>query len=96
MFQWSNHADKAIDEPKIVTETFNHHFVDIGQKLAHKIPDISISNCKMYLTNRVKNSIFLEPPRNNEIYNIINSLKSKSPQNIILFPHILSKLLDIF
>ena len=32
---------------------------------------------KSFLNDKVKNTIFLEPPRVNEILNIINSLKSK-------------------
>ena len=41
--------------------------------------------CKIYLKNRIQSSIFCEPPRPNEIFNIINFLKSKksAKKNVI-------------
>ena len=63
-------------------------FFNIGQKLANEIPSSETSQCKTFLNNKVKNTIFLEPPRVNEILNIINSLKSKNVV-MMLFLHIL-------
>ena len=45
--------------------------------MADKIPQTHPLQCKIYLKNRIQSSIFFEPPRPNEIFNIINSLKSK-------------------
>ena len=65
------------DKPDEVAEHFNNFFVNIGQKLANEIPSSETSQCKSFFNDKVKNTIFLEPPKVNEILNIINSLKSK-------------------
>ena len=65
------------DKPDEVAKHFNDFFVNIGQKLANEILSSETSQCNSFLNDKVKNTIFLEPPRVNEILNIINSLKSK-------------------
>ena len=77
------------DKPDEVAENFNNFFVNIGQKLANEIPSSETSQCKSFLNDKVKNTIFLEPPRINEILNIINSLNSKNFVQMMLFLHIL-------
>ena len=49
-----------------VAEHFNNFFVNIGQKLANQIPSSETSQCKSFVNDKVKNTIFLEPPRVNE------------------------------
>ena len=58
------------DKPDEVAEHFNDFFVNIGQKLANEIPSSETSQCKSFLNNKAKNTIFLEPPKVNEILNI--------------------------
>ena len=65
------------DKPDEVAEHFNNFFVNIGQKLANEIPLSETSQCKSFLNHKVKNTIFLKPPRVNKNFNIINLLKSK-------------------
>ena len=60
-----------------IEESFNTYFVNIGKYLGDKIPQTHPLQCKLYVKNRIQSSIFFEPPRPNEIFNIINSLKSK-------------------
>jgi len=54
--------------------------VTVGKKLVDKIPvtDTGTTNSfKTYLGKRISSSMFLEPPRNDKIYNSIHSLKLK-------------------
>ena len=61
-----------------VAEKFNKYFANVGTTLADKkIIKTNPHLCKFYLQNRIQSSIFLNPTRNNEIFNIINSLKCK-------------------
>ena len=48
-----------------------------GKKLADEIPPSETLQCKSFLNDKVKNTIFLQPPRVDEILNIINPLKSR-------------------
>ena len=66
-----------LENPMDIAESFNTYFVNIGKYLADKIPQTHPLQCKIYLKNRIQSSIFFDPPRPNEIFNIINSLKSK-------------------
>ena len=54
--------------------------------MTNEIPSSETSQCKSFLNDKVKNTNFLEPPRVNEILNIINLLKSKKyyDDNVIL------------
>jgi len=50
--------------------------VTVRKKLADKISLTDTTDSfKIYLGKRTSSSMFLEPPRNNEIYNCIHSLK---------------------
>jgi len=50
--------------------------VTVGKKLANKIlVTDTIDSFTTYLGKRISLLMFLEPPRNNEIYNYIHSLK---------------------
>ena len=46
------------DKPDEVAEHFNDFFVNIGQKLANEISSSEISQCKSFLNDKVKNTIF--------------------------------------
>ena len=51
-----------------------------------QMKSLHLELCKSFLNDKVKNMIFLEPPRVSEILDIINSLKSKKScdDNVIL------------
>jgi len=73
--------DDIIENPQEICETFNDFFVNIDKTLNEKIPFTTTNQCSVYLRNRVQNSIFLDLPRTNEVFNLISSLKSKKHQN---------------
>ena len=87
-----------------IAEAFNDYFINVGQSLAGKFKNTSMGACAKYLKCCNKNTIFLFPPTNNEIFNIINSLKSKmstKDKNIPSFfvklaANLLSPYLNIF
>ena len=55
-------------------EEFNKYFSHIGENLAAKFKSVNAETYKLYLRNRMRSSIFIEPPRANEVKNVINSL----------------------
>ena len=76
--------DQELVENQQIAEKFNEHFTSIGIKLADKIHSPNNSYRK-FMPKRELPSIFLEPPRYNEIYNAIHSLglhKSSGYDNI--------------
>ena len=64
--------NKVISDSNGITETFNRHFASIGKKLASQVS--SPNSCKNFLKSKILSSIFLEPPRYNEVYNLIHSV----------------------
>ena len=58
--------DQEIVENQQIAEKFNKHFTSVGIKLANKIHSLA-NTYRKFLPERVLSSIFLEPPRYNEI-----------------------------
>ena len=66
-------------------EEFNKYFSHIGENLAAKFKSDNAETYKLCLSNRIRSSIFMKPPRVNEVKNFINSLnlrKSVGHDNI--------------
>ena len=76
----SPHPLKLVDEndvirnPPEISKKFNKYFAEIGFQISNTVNTNNASNFKAYLRNLVSQSIFLEPPEPNEIFNIIRSL----------------------
>ena len=66
-----------LENPEKIAVSFNTYFVNIGKYLADKIPQTHPLQCKIHLKKLYSILNFFEPPRPKEIFNIINSLKSK-------------------
>ena len=64
---------KITDKQKILNEFFNEFFSTIGEKLAENF-DSNDSGFAHFLRYKVKSSIYFDPPRINEVINLINSL----------------------
>ena len=86
---------KITDKQKILNE-FNEFFSTIGEKLAENF-DSNGSGFVHFLHNKVKSSINFDPPRINEVINLINSLnlsKAVGHDNIApYFFHVASNIL---
>ena len=65
---------KENNRKQSMLEEFNKYFSHIGENLATKIKYDNAKTCKLYLHNRIRLSIFMEPPWANEVKNLINSL----------------------
>ena len=61
-----------------IANHFDNYFANIGPNLAKVIPDTTITHNE-FLKDSCNNSIFLQPVTDEEIYNIIKSLKNGSP-----------------
>ena len=59
-----------------IAEIFNRYFVEIGQSLAQNANTLDSTDFKSFLKNSVFDSIVLNPPQPNEIYNVINTLNT--------------------
>ena len=68
--------DIVVNNPVELADCFNHHFSEVGTKLANNLPPSSVCAVNDYLTKRVFSTIFLEPVTSDEITNIINDLKT--------------------
>ena len=68
--------DIVVNNPVELADCFNHHFSEVGTKLANNLPPSSVCAVNDYLTKRVFSTIFLEPVASDEITNIINDLKT--------------------
>ena len=78
------HKNSYIDDPKLVSETFNNFFVNVGSNLEKKIPLTFISPTS-YLKHRVPTNFTLTPASNADIMTLILKLddsKSSGPDNI--------------
>ena len=74
-----------INESFSIAEKLNEHFVSVGKNLADKIPTNDNNSFSKYLNQKVASSMFLQPPRHSEVFNIIHSLrlrKSSGHDNI--------------
>ena len=68
----------TISDDLEIANHFNNYFAKIGPNISKGIPDITITH-KEFLQDSHDNSIFLRPITDEEIYNIIKSLKNGSP-----------------
>ena len=66
--------DQETTDSFIIAKKFNLHFASIGNNLADKIYNNDNNMFAKYLGQRVASSIYLEPPKLNEVYNLIHSL----------------------
>ena len=64
----------SVEDPILISEFFNNYFVNIGQTIAESTNSTNNQSFKTYLGNSVSQSIILDSPQPNKIYNIINSL----------------------
>ena len=65
---------KITDKQKILNE-FNEFFSTIGEKLVENF-DSNNSGFAPFIRNKVKSSMYFDPPRINGVLNLINSLNS--------------------
>ena len=61
------------DKQRIIKE-FNFFFSNVGEDLANNFADNDPNIFKKFLTNKMGSSFSMEPPRVNEVFNLINSL----------------------
>ena len=79
-----NHKNSFIDDPKLVSETFNNFFVNIGSNLEKMIPSTAISPT-FYLKHGVSTNFSLTPTTITDVMSIIlkfDDSKSSGPDNI--------------
>ena len=75
----------SISNKQQIVNEFNVFFSKVGENLSNNFNDNAPYNFKQFLTNNVDSSIFIELPRFNEVFNLINSLslqKSVGHDNI--------------
>ena len=65
-----------ITDQQTILEKFNKFFSTIGENLANDLNSTDDNAYKRFLRNRIKSSIFLEPPRVNEAKIVIYSFNS--------------------
>ena len=65
-------------DPNVIANQFNDFFCSIGPKLADNINYATGKQSKDFLKKKVADSIYLVPPTNNEVLNLITSLKNKA------------------
>ena len=62
---------------KIIADSFNSFFIDIGPNLASKIPNSS-KKPEAFMAENISNSIFIKPVIEDEVKNIVKNLKESS------------------
>ena len=72
----------TITNKQEIADAFNKYFVDIGPELANKIPTDTIQNPNSMPNLDLRDTFFLTPTTENEIYSIINNLKPKTSTGI--------------
>ena len=70
--------DHITDDPKTIANQFNNYFCAIGSNLADTINSETTKKTYRFLKKKILDSIYLDPPSNNEVLNQITSLKNKS------------------
>ena len=63
---------KKKNDQQTILEKFNEFFSTIGEDLANDLNSSDDNAYKRFLRDRVKSSIFLEPPCVNEVIIVIN------------------------
>ena len=71
-------GDTVIDDPQIICETFNDYFSNIGITLANKIPTSDFQPTTFMESQTTAKSIYFDPTTQEEIEDIIHSLKTSS------------------
>ena len=76
--------DKIIDNPKMIVETLNDFFVNVGPNTEKNIPSNPKIKPNKYLKNRNQINFLIAHISNEEVLDIINKLENKStgPQSI--------------
>ena len=69
--------DTVTTDKNVISEKFIVFFVNIGNNLARKIPDVNTS-AKQYMEERIIQSIFLDIVTTEDINKVIGSLKKCS------------------
>ena len=83
-----------ITDPNEIANNFNEYFVNVGPKLADKIPPSNM-NFSSYLPANNQNSIFLDPIRENEVKIELDQLKvNKSGGYDEMSPRVLIKVIS--
>ena len=73
-----NIDEKRVEEPKLIAESFNNFFGNIGRRLTQNINESNIYfKLFLYKSSNVASSIALIPPTANEVFNELNCLKNK-------------------
>ena len=75
MPQSFNSSGRSITDPTDIANEFCKYFTNIGPNLANRIPTVN-STYNSFLTDRVRESIFLKPTNIAELTEICQSLKS--------------------
>ena len=70
--------NKEISDNKVIVESFNDFFVNIGPNLAKSILNVA-KDATDYIPNQYQSSMFVNPTCSNEVKNIIMALKDSSP-----------------
>ena len=75
--------DVIVSNRREICTKFNEYFVNVARNLnIDKYSNLDVPDFKHYLSNSVKNSLFLSPITDNEIHDIINSLDSNKSNDI--------------
>ena len=67
--------NKEISDNKVIVESFNDFFVNIGPNLAKSIPNVA-KDATDYIPNQYQSSMFVNPTCSNEVKNIIMAFES--------------------
>jgi hypothetical protein len=70
-----NYGNKILTDPLEIANSFCEYFTNVGPNLVKKIPDVN-TPFSTFLSNPIKDSIFLNPTNVTELTNICHSLKS--------------------
>ena len=68
--------DEITNTPIEIAEAFNNFFASVGPNLA-SFPKVSENNSMKFMKNKVSSSIYLSPPQETEVFDIIMSLIPK-------------------
>ena len=70
-----NYGNKILTDPVEIANGFCEYFTNVSPNLAKKIPDVN-TPFSTFLSNRTRDSIFLNPTNVTELTNICHTLKS--------------------
>ena len=88
--EFVNLNGNKITDPHVIVEEFNEFFSNVGKNLAKNFDSTENETYRQFLSKSVSSSIYMEPPRVNEVLNMINSLNlNKSVGHDNLLPYFL-------